>query len=285
MQQKSKQYIAEAQFGISPPQNSPLTFLPQLIPAGKIAHAGIFSPDLRDFYYTLSDTNFSQFDVLTVSRQDKGWSQPREAFFNSSYMEHGVHFTVDKKWAYFSSNRPSGKPGMLEDWKIWRCASVDDAWGEPELVDVPGMEQRVMSHPSVTHSGRLYFHSYHPDFTDMTLFSSEIQDDGFEPAIRVTLPGWENQKALTAFITPDESYLLFTKKFDDFLTHEIYISSSINGDWGTPTRLPDSINRNNLGNPYITPDGNYLFYAAGVWTSDAPAHDWVIKWVDCNGIL
>jgi hypothetical protein len=109
-------------------------------------------------------------------------------------------------------------------------------------------------------------------------------------------PEWNKESCLTRLlpiledctstaITPDESHLLFTKKFDDLLTHEIYISSSINGDLGTPTRLPDSINSNNLGNPYITPDGNYLFYAAGVWMSNAPAHDWVIKWVNCNGIL
>ncbi|MFT6642443.1 MAG: hypothetical protein ACJAX5_000066 [Patiriisocius sp.] len=107
MQHKSKQTMAEAQFGIYPPKGSPLSFLPQFLPRWEDCPRRDFFQDLNDFYYTLSDTNFSQFDVLTVSPQDTGWSQPRET--------------------YFSSNRPSGKPGMLEDWKIRRCASVNDA--------------------------------------------------------------------------------------------------------------------------------------------------------------
>lgn len=270
--------------GQVPPTDWPISFLADLIPADQIAHAGVFTPDLLGFYFTLSNKQFSQFDVMFITFENGCWTTPRPAFFNSVYLEHGVHFSVDNQWAYFSSTRPRGTGAVSDDWGIWRSRRTGHGWSAPEFVAIPGMEGRVFSHPSITTGGRLYFHSYNQDFSDMSLFSASPIGERFSTAEKIELPDWKDESVLTAFIAPDESYLLFTKKWRDMLTHEIYISRRAAGEWQLPIKLSDAINTNNLGNPFVTSDGQYLFYAAGFWPTDAPAHDWLIKWVSTEAL-
>ena len=169
------------------------------------------------------------------------------------------------------------------NWHIWRSKKIQNGWGEAEWVNIPGMDGKSSSHPSLTRSGRMYFHSYNPDFSDMALFVTEPVEGVFQHAKKVMLPGDTNQNTLTPFVAPDESYLLFEKMFDDFI--EIYISYRDNNSWQVPKRLADNINTKNLGNPYVSPDGKYLFYASGHWPKDAPPSDWVIKWISTKDVF
>jgi hypothetical protein len=275
---KQEQYLSE-----QPPMGSSILFKPELIPDKQLAHAGVFTPDMSEYYYTLSNAIFSQFTVMYIKKVADQWVVPKEAFFNSSYLEHGVHFTEDGQWVYFSSTRPTGKKGNTNNWHIWRSKKVKNGWSEAEWVNIPGMNGKSVSHPSLTRSGRMYFHSYNPDFSDMALFFSEPLEGVFQKAKKIVFSGGENNNALTPFVALDESYLLFEKKFDDFF--EIHISYRDNGAWQLPKRLSDKVNTKNLGNPYITPDGQYLFYASGSWLNNEAPDDWVIKWISTKEIF
>jgi len=275
---EQKQYLGE-----SPPIDAPVLFKPELIPEKQLAHAGVFTPDMTEYYYTLSNANFSQFTVMYVRKSAGQWSAPKEAFFNSAYLEHGVHFTADGQWLYFSSTRPITQEGTSSNWHIWRSKKVQGGWSEAEWVNIPGMLGKSSSHPSLTRTGSMYFHSYNPDFSDMALFVTEPLEGVFQKAKKVALPAGENHNTLTPFIAPDESYLLFEKKFDNYL--EIYISYRDNGNWQRSKRLPDNINTKNLGNPFITPNGEYLFYASGQWLSNKSPREWLIKWVNTKTVF
>jgi len=273
----------EKYLGESPPIDMPELFKPELIPDKQLAHAGVFTPDMNEYYYTLSDVSFSQFTVMYIRRGDDQWTSPKEAFFNSSYLEHGVHFTEDGQWVYFSSTRPIGKDINSSTWNIWRSKRLKNGWSEAKLVNIPGMEGKSNSHPSLTRSGRMYFHSYNSDYSDMALFVADPVEGEFQKPKKVNFTAGENHNMLTPFVAPDESYLLFEKKFDGFF--EIYISYRSNEGWLLPQRLSDNINTKNLGNPYITPDGQYLFYASGNWKSSTQENDWVIKWVSTKDVF
>ena len=273
-----KQYLGEY-----PPTDTPVLFKPELIPDKQLAHAGIFTPDMTEYYYTLSNESFSQFTVMYIRKSGDNWTVPKEALFNSIYLEHGVHFTVDGLWVYFSSTRPIETGGSSSNWHIWRSKKIQNSWSKAEWVKIPGMEGKSTSHPSLTRSGRMYFHSYNPDFSDMALFVTEPINGVFQKANKVIFPENENHNTLTPFVAQDESYLLFEKKFDDFL--ETYISYRHNGDWQLPKWLADNVNTQNLGNPYITPDGLYMFYASGNWSKNKPPNNWLIKWVSTKDVL
>ena len=278
MNTEQKLYLGE-----SPPINAPVLFKSELIPGGQLAHAGVFTPGMNEYYYTLSNASFSQFTVMYTRRSGDQWTTPKEAFFNSAYFEHGVHFTEDGQWVYFSSTRPITKEGNSSNWHIWRSKKIQNGWSEAQWINIPGMDGKSASHPSLTRSGRMYFHSYDPDFSNMALFVTESINGVFQKAKKIVFAEGENHNTLTPFVAPDESYLLFEKKFDDFL--ELYISYLDNGDWQLPTRLSGNINTKNLGNPYITPDGQYLFYASGQWKQDTAPNDWDIKWVSTKDVF
>jgi len=278
MNTEQKQYLGER-----PPNNAPVLFKPALIPDKQLAHAGIFTPDMNEYYYTLSNASFSQFTVMYIRRSGDQWTEPKEAFFNSSYLEHGVHFTEDGQWVYFSSTRPIEQENSANNWHIWRSKKEKNGWSKAQWVNIPGMKGKSSSHPSLTRSGRMYFHSYSPDFSDTALFVTEPLKGVFQKAKKVLFPEDVNQNTFTPFIAPDESYLLFEKKLDDLI--EIYISYLDNGVWQLPKKLPKSINTKNLGNPYVTTDGQYLFYASGQWLGDGLPREWVIKWVSTKTVF
>jgi len=275
---EQEQYLGEYR-----PIDEPLLFKSELIPSNQLAHAGVFTPDMNEYYYTLSNANFSQFTVMYIRKSGEQWTTPKEAFFNSSYLEHGVHFTEDGQWVYFSSTRPTGEEKNSNNWHIWRSKKTQNDWSKAEWVNIPGMDGKSTSHPSLTRSGSMYFHSYNPDFSDMALFVTEHKDGVYQKAKKLVFAEGDNHNTLTPFVAPDESYLLFEKKFDDYL--EIYISYRDKGSWQLPKRLPDNINTKNLGNPFITPDGKYLFYASGQWLENASPREWVIKWVSTNEVF
>ena len=62
------------------PGNTPIEFRESYIPDDKLIHKGIFSPDLEEYLYTISDKGFEQFDVYVIKKQNGEWSKPEKAF-------------------------------------------------------------------------------------------------------------------------------------------------------------------------------------------------------------
>jgi len=112
------------------PNNSPLEFMEHLIPSDKLIHKGIFNPELNEYYYTLSDKDFKQFDVYVIKKIDHNWSNPEIAFFNSKFSEHGMSFDPTGNSIYFSSTRPTGVEGVSKTWHLWKSDRIEDKWQE-----------------------------------------------------------------------------------------------------------------------------------------------------------
>lgn len=149
------------------PDSKPIVFKEDLIPDDKLIHKGIFSPDFEAYYYTISDKNFEKFDVYVIRKVDDTWSEPEEAFFNSEYHEHGMSFSPDGNSIYFSSTRPTSLEDVAETWHIWKSDKRDDTWTKPAFVDLPNLRKKLVSHPSISNKGTMYFHVSNLDYTDM----------------------------------------------------------------------------------------------------------------------
>lgn len=259
------------------PEDSPLAFKKDIIPNGKLAHAGVFSPDMTEYYLTISDSLFTHFTVKVVKYENGEWSKPEDAFFNTPYNEHGVHFSPDGQWLFFSSTRPTGKTGFPETWHIWRCRKTRIGWSTPALIDIPGMEASLVSHPSTTTDGQMYFHAANIDYSNMGIYKCEVTARTVSKATKVDLASGFNRYACTPYISPDESFLIFAEINEEeelFITHR-----KDSNTWTIPNKLNAEINSGNLGNPFITPDQEFLFFAA---TNQS---DWIIKWASAKSIL
>ena len=56
------------------PDEIPIAFRKEIIPDNGIVHKGIFSPDLKEYYYTISDRNFENFNVFKIEKTSGNWS-------------------------------------------------------------------------------------------------------------------------------------------------------------------------------------------------------------------
>ncbi len=265
----------------SVPNEEPVIFKPELVPQDMLLHSGIFSPDLREYYYTVSDKYFQQFDVYLIRQINGAWTEPEVAFFNSEYFEHGTSFSPDGEFVYFSSTRPVAIEGVASSWHIWRCKKVDGGWSPPEFVDIPNMRQNLVSHPTLTKDGTLYFHAGNVDYSEISIYSAKNVSDGFAEVVKlpptINLPG---KPCCTPYVAPDESFLLFEAVPD------LYVSFLQDGDtWGEAQLLPKAINTDGRGNPYMTPDGKFLFYAAGKDPNPDEIANWSIYWVRADALL
>lgn len=257
------------------PVDKPLIFMSHLVPDEMIIHKGVFNAALTEYYYTLSDKKFEAFNVYVIKYVDGKWTDPKEAFFNSSYSEHGMSFSPDGNSIYFSSTRPVNIAGVSETWHLWRSDKNDDHWSEPIFVDIPNLRDKLLSHPIVTNSGTIYFHSSNLDYSDMDIYQSRIGIDGYEPAVKTTFAtGDSGMLKCTPYVSPDESYIIFSS-----VGRELELMIAFNdgaGRWGAIKSFDDEINLNGQGNPFVTSDGKYLFFTTG----RESGKEWHVKWVN-----
>ena len=261
------------------PADTPIVFRESLVPNDKIIHKGIFSPDMKQFFYTVSDKNFENFNVFVTRKLKDGWSVPHKAFFNSGFDEHGMSFSPDGNSIYFSSTRPIGMDSMPETWHIWKSDKVAGKWEEPSFVDIPNLKSKLVSHPIMTSSGLLYFHTSNLDYSQMDIFQSQNINGDFSDAVKTSISTTSDAGKCTPYVSPKEEYLIYAS-----IGEQLDLMISFNdgsGNWINTRRLNDQINDIGQGNPYVTPDNKYLFYTTG----EHHSQNWEVKWVDIEAVI
>lgn len=265
-------------YPVSPPGTSPKEFIADLVPSGMLIHKGVLHPNLKDFYYTISDPEFDRFDIYVIQYENEAWSKPRLALFNSEFSDHGMSFSLDGQTVYFSSTRPTGIQEIPSTWHLWMSHFENSHWSEPQLIDIPNMRDRLVSHPSITKSGALYFHASNLDYSGMDIYRSQLNNGHFGEAQKLNLPMTSIGRC-TPYISPDEDFLIFAairENLDLMICH-----SNGAGLWGSPRKLPQGINSFGQGNPHVTSDQKYLFFT----TEGTSNLKWQVKWVNIESAL
>ena len=256
------------------PSNTPLEFKPYLVPKNKLIHKGIFSPNLQEYYYTISDKNFEKFEVFVIKKDKEDWFEPKKAFFNSEHNEHGMSFSPNGNSLYFSSTRSVNIGGIAPTWHIWKSDKVNGKWSEPIFVDIPNLRNKLVSHPTITNSGTLYFHASNLDYSEMDIYHSKNVNGKFENAEKTSIAMNSKLGKCTPFVSPNGDYLIFAligKELDLMITY-----NDGKGGWMNTKKLNDKINSNAQGNPYVTTDNKFLFFTTG----DHLEKNWKVKWVN-----
>ncbi len=267
-------YSTEAFLTEKIPVDMPIEFKKNLTPQNKLIHKGMFAPNLKDYYYTISDKNFERFDVYVITKNNGIWSKPKKAFFNSRYSDHGMSFSPDGNTLYFSSTRPVDIDGVASTWHIWKSDKVDEKWNVPIFVDVPNLRNKLVSHPTITNSGTLYFHVSNLDYSEMDIYYSKQVNGTFENAKKAIISMDSSTQKCTPYVSPKGDYLIFAS-INNTLDLMITFDSG-NGSWINTKKLNEKINNNGQGNPYVTPDNKFLFFTTGKHSEE----NWSVKWVD-----
>ncbi len=158
-EQNSFPVLTGKYLGQAEPGNTPEIFAPNIISTGMSEINAVFSPDFKEFYYSIRMPN-GQLVIMVLKNDGSKWSAPEVASFSGEYSEADPFITADGKYLYYVSKRPIDSLQIPKnDWDIWRVEKINGEWAKPEHLasDVNSDEDDI--YPCLTKEGTLYFSS------------------------------------------------------------------------------------------------------------------------------
>lgn len=245
--------------GQTPPGKIPEIFCDGFLkPAGGYHSSIVFSPDMKEAYWT----SMGAHTYCSMVKNGR-WTTPTEISFDSAYSIGEATLSPDGKRLYFLSRRPPDDEPVERE-RIWYAEREQDGWSNSRLID-----KVVWSHPthwsfSIAESGNLYFTSE----AEGVMGEGDIyvaQWDSLRFLSPVDLGGNVNSQLrdFAPFVAPDESFLIFARVVPEEGTRsDLYICfKRTDGTWTPAVNMGDAINsEHNEVCPVVTPDGKYLFY-------------------------
>jgi hypothetical protein len=251
--------------GQEPPGELPEAFAPSIIFDENAIHGNIaFSPDGKEIYWVFHPPTYGQNPppIQFIRLVNSQWTRPGILGFSEEYGVMNISMAPDGKKLFFTSKRPwpsswGHQPAgnTLEAYKTWYVERSGAGWGDPKPLD-PRINKNLMG-VSATNDGTLYTHGIkrikvkNGQYTEWEQLGPPL-DVG-----RIT--------GGNPFISPDETYILFNRKWSGRFGYGLFISYRTRDDkWTEPINLFEKINAPRGGSqPIVTPDGKYLFYYSG----------------------
>lgn len=249
--------------GAQPLKATPTLLLPGLISTNLNERDMTISADGSEMYYTLLSNQNVFSTILYRKKLSSGsWSPPEVAPFSGRYRDLEPSLSPDGSKLFFSSDRPApGKEG--NDYDIWVVERLNGKWSDPKNLGAPVNTEANEFYPSVTLNGNLYFTaSYDKGIGKEDIFLSQWANGSFSESIAldsaVNSATWE----FNAYVSPDESFILFTSygRKDDMGGGDLYISFKGPSDTWQPARNLKDVNSSKLDYcPFVSADKKTLF--------------------------
>ena len=133
--------VSQAQAMRAPYDPGTRVMQPRIFAEGTIStdldeSGGAFSPDGKDFYFTVLApyTTAPRFGMICVSHfKDGRWQTPETVSFSGQYLDFAPRLSADGKKFYFTSVRPTRESKTLR-YRIWVAERSGVGWSEPTPV-------------------------------------------------------------------------------------------------------------------------------------------------------
>ena len=248
--------------GLSPPGATPKPFAPGMVTTSNYEYGGVFSPDLKEFYFIRNNPDNDKHEVVVLQNQGGKWQE------SEVFPRKGTHlFSPDGRVMHL------GKRFMERG---------DGGWSELQRLPEPFDDLPIMRLSSSS-NGTYYFDEFKRDFTGSIWFSRKINGQYEEP--KLVGETINTGKSFHPFIAPDESYIIFdSKREGGFGDSDLYISyRTRDGSWSEAINLGDKINTEAWeAAANVTSDGKYMLFNRNMGSSDYENVD--IFWVSASFI-
>jgi ankyrin repeat protein len=225
-----------------------------------------FTPDGKEAYWPIIDRKNGYTRWIVGSRiENEVWTIPQIAPFSKKGFEDDVPcITPNGEHLLFISSRPIERDDKTFKENIWIMNRVGDHWSDPvPLPETINSLTNIHQQLSVDIYGNLYFSCDSPGGQgSLDIYISKYINGEFKQPVNLgqVINGYEGEFA--PFISPDASYLIFTRMIKDGWT--LYISFRKQDDgWTTPIDIRGNLkglNKINFGESYVTRDSKYLIF-------------------------
>ncbi|MBU1013921.1 MAG: hypothetical protein KKG99_13035 [Bacteroidetes bacterium] len=232
-------------------------FLPEIFK--NIHSSPAFSPDGKQVFWRSMD----QKSLLFMQEINGVWTAPDFVPFKSKFYRQDVpFFSPDGKRIYFITTKPQRWYQLWSGEAIWYVEKEKDGWSNPKQVSKEINKIYTHWQFSVSANGNIYLNG--KDGDKWFIYISELKEGKYTKPAKIETPLClaEGQSSyFFPFISPDESFLIFSRRVDGN-NPDLFISyRKEDGTWTEAVNLGDRINSKGLEIcPVVTPDGKYLFY-------------------------
>jgi len=249
--------LEDRYFGEKPPGLIPKLFAPEIVSPEGLFEGGVFSPDMKEFYFTRRNEKTERREFLVIRHENNKWGNESE---------------TDIMWPQFSKDG-----SLIYGGKNYR-ERTDTGWSEPKN---QGEFLKDQAHGiSLSSKGTYYFGFKEKEGRGYgSIRYSRLIDGKRENPVKMSKEINTGRWIAHPYIAPDESYIMWdAEREEGYGDADNYISfRQENGSWGAAINMGDKINSpSNESSPRVTHDGKYLFFSRGDWL---PKEDGSTKWV------
>lgn len=226
-----------------------------------------FSPDGKEFIYTIGDHKQTKRCLVTCKKNTSGWTMPTVLNISGKYQDIEPFITPDGSKLFFASNRPIYGDTSRHDYNIWFSARQMDRWSNPLPLDSTINTSKDEFYPSLSATGSLYFTSIREDgMGSEDIFMAEPLGDSFSKP--VVLDSSINTKTyeFNAYVSPNDSLLIFSSygRKDGYGGGDLYYSKKDDtGKWSPAQNLGKEINSSKLEySPYVDWNNKMLYFTS-----------------------
>jgi len=267
--------------GQKPPGMTAEVFAPGLVSGGDFEHSRLeISKDGKAMYWIVQPTRGKQLIWTTRCDADGRWSEPAPLPISNGAEElpflHSPALSPDgKKLCFVSIVWGDEKEHGSESSKqtFYAVDLEHPQWNAPTPIAAWFPNPEAVWAYSFAANGNLYFDS------DFRLFSMKLRDGRYDPPAKFGNPDIDDQDAFIPFVSPDESYVIYSSTRSGSVggSIDLYVAfRGTGGSWGQPKNLGPEVNTAaNERFAAVAPDGKYLFFLR-----NDPQGDSSFYWID-----
>ncbi|NER12623.1 hypothetical protein GWK08_04165 [Leptobacterium flavescens] len=248
--------------GQTRPGLKPEIFAPNVVSTEDFTHSATFTPDGKEFYYTVESRKYNRGTIMVSRREGDQWSIPEPADIEGEYREIDPFVTADGSTLLYSSNRPAKEgDSILRNIDLWMVKRKGKKWGTPIHLGAEVNTAHAEWFPTVSKKGTLFF-STGPDRSS-NIYYSEFKNGKYQKAIPLGDSVNSEHRDYDPLIAPDESYVIFSSRRPGGMGgSDLYISfKNEDGSWTKAKNMGSEINTTG-GEfaPGLSHDGKYFFF-------------------------
>ncbi len=250
------------------PGEEPGIFALGIVCTGRYVLNAVFSPDLREFYFSTMDAD-KNYTILQMREIEGSWTRPRIAPFSGTHSDADPFITPDGNQLLFPSDRPlsEGGPGA-DGYNLWAVERSGPGWTDPRpLGSQINLKGGIEIYPSMARNQTLYFSSDREGGRGSSdIYRARLVNGDYAEPENLGKTINTSDREYDAFIAPDESFLIFSsyRLRSGLGKSDLYISfRRSSGRWGPARNMGKLINsRESEFSPIVSPDGNYFFFTS-----------------------